>query len=344
MVDFAGWLLPIQYETGINSEHLAVRKGGGLFDVSHMASIVISGPQSAKFLDYITCNSVKPLLQGKAQYSAMLNPAGGVIDDLILTRFAEDDFVMVDNAANAAGDLEWITKHAEDFEVSVRNVRDSCGLLALQGPLAKEIVQGVFPEAAALSYMSAKKGQFNGREITIWRSGYTGEDGFEFQVAKEDASELWRLLLKIGAGRVIPCGLGARDTLRLEAAFPLHGHEITPYISPIEGGISWIVKLDKGDFIGRDAVQRHKASPPRSLVGLKLDVGPIARAGATVSFNDDQVGVVTSGTKTASFPFPIAMALVSAGVVKVGDRVDVMIRDKVSKAEVVKLPFYKRSL
>jgi aminomethyltransferase len=344
IVDFAGWQLPIQYGTGINVEHLAVRSKAGLFDVSHMGEIVVNGARAAEFLDYVTCNHVAPIAIGKAQYTAFINPAGGVIDDLIITRLAADRFLLGVNASNTKTDFDWLREHSGRFNVNVHDASLEYGLLAIQGPLAANILGGVFPEVSSLKAMTAVQTKFSGKDAVISRTGYTGEDGFEIFVNWPDTPKLWAMLLEKGGADILPCGLGARDTLRLEAAFPLHGHEIGPSISPIEGGVSWIVKLSKGDFIGRGVLEKHKAAPLRMLVGLKLGAGPIARAECAVMAGGSAAGVVTSGTKTATLPYPIAMALVRAGSMKVGDMVQVMIRDRAVDAEVIALPFYKRSV
>lgn len=342
IVDFAGWQLPIQYGTGINVEHLAVRSKAGLFDVSHMGELVVSGARAAEFLDYVTCNHVAPIAVGKAQYTAFLNPSGGVIDDLIITRLAADRFLLGVNASNTKTDFDWLKEHSARFNVNVHDASLEYGLLAIQGPQALPILQDVFPVAASLKPMTAVATTYLGKEAIISRTGYTGEDGFEIFVNWPDTPRLWGMLLEKGGENIIPSGLGARDTLRLEAAFPLHGHEISPTISPIEGGISWIVKLNKGDFIGRAVLEKHKLSPPRTLVGLMFGAGPIARAECQVVVDGKSVGIVTSGTKTASLPYPIALALVQSGAIKIGDNVQAMVRDRAAQAEVISLPFYKR--
>jgi aminomethyltransferase len=346
LVDFAGWEMPVQY-TGIVHEHQAVRERVGLFDVSHMGEIWVVGAQAEMALEYLTCNRVGALYDGKAQYSAILNECGGVVDDIIIYRFSSERYLICVNASNTERDYEWLVEHNPTTAV-ITNASDDFGQVALQGPRAIDLLAPLLRDvdiSAIKSFHFVETELLNTRVI-IARTGYTGEDGVEIFIKSERTADLWRLLLEHGEPLgIIPCGLGARDSLRLEAALPLHGHELSPEVSALQSGLGWIVKLDKGGFIGRDSLsQELSAGVSRKLVGLAL-LGPgVSRQGDRVVLPDGQeIGVVTSGTKTPTVKPAIAMAVVDSLYSAVGQSLNCLVRGREVLAEVVSLPFYKRS-
>jgi glycine cleavage system T protein (aminomethyltransferase) len=340
MVDFGGWEMPQQY-TSIRDEHFAVRKVAGLFDVSHMGRFRITGGSTAEFVQRVVTNDVSHLTDGQAQYNLMCNDAGGIVDDLVVYR-SDEGFMAVVNASNREKDLEWMRSHAPQ-DVTVEDRTFELGLVAFQGPLAQRLLPSEGLDG--IPYFGFRAGEVAGVNAIISRTGYTGEDGFEIMVKSERAGQVWDALLEQGrASGVLPAGLGARDATRLEAALRLWGNDMDETVNPYEAGLGWTVKLGKGDFIGRDALQQVKAEGPRrTLVGLKLQPGDIARHGAAVSVDGKRAGVVTSGTHSFFLGYPIALAMVEARSLQVGDRVVVDVRGREAPAEVVKLPFYRGS-
>lgn len=345
MVEFAGWEMPVQY-SGVVAEHVAVRTKVGLFDVSHMGEIWVRGAEAEKALEYLTCNKVASLYDGKAQYSALLNERGGVIDDVIVYRCSAEEFLVCVNASNADRDFAWMVAQ-NPTSASITNASDEFGQIAVQGPLAEKLLASLLPE---ISLNTVKPFHFVrcellGGHVIIARTGYTGEDGFEIFVEARRAAELWRALLEAGEGLgVLPCGLGARDSLRLEAALPLHGHELSEEITALESGLGWIVKLDKGDFIGRAALAAQKeAGVPRKLVGFVLDQPGIARGGDLVSVGSQRIGEVTSGTKTPTVNVALGMALVESTHAAVDTAITLVVRGRDIAGHIVKLPFYRRA-
>jgi glycine cleavage system T protein (aminomethyltransferase) len=340
MVDFGGWEMPQQY-TSIRDEHFAVRKVAGLFDVSHMGRFRITGGSTAEFVQRVVTNDVSHLTDGQAQYNLMCNDAGGIVDDLVVYR-SDEGFMAVVNASNREKDLEWMRSHAPQ-DVTVEDRTFELGLVAFQGPLAQRLLPSEGLDG--IPYFGFRAGEVAGVNAIISRTGYTGEDGFEIMVTSERAGQVWDALLEQGrASGVLPAGLGARDATRLEAALRLWGNDMDETVNPYEAGLGWTVKLGKGDFIGRDALQQVKAEGPRrTLVGLKLQPGDIARHGAAVSVDGKRAGVVTSGTHSFFLGYPIALAMVEARSLQVGDRVVVDVRGREAPAEVVKLPFYRGS-
>ena len=340
MVDFGGWEMPQQYSS-IRDEHFAVRKVAALFDVSHMGRFRVAGDSSLSFLQNLVTNDLAPLVHGQAQYNLMLNDKGGIIDDLVVYRGSEGFFVVV-NASNRETDLQWFQGHAPaDVEIEDRTI--ALGLIAFQGPHAQEWLpcEGL----DAIPYFGFGHGDVAGIHALISRTGYTGEDGFELFINSDRIGEVWDAILAHGkeAG-VLPAGLGARDAARLEAALRLWGNDMDESVNPYEAGLGWTVKLEKGDFIGRDALRKVKTEGPRrKLVGLKLDPGSIARHGAAVTAESKKVGVITSGTHSFFLGYPIALAMVEAASLRVGDTVGVEVRGREAPAEVVKLPFYRGS-
>ena len=344
LVDFAGWEMPVSY-SGILAEHLAVRRSAGLFDVSHMGEIQIEGAGAEAFVDSLTPNRVRGLSPGRAQYSALLTEEGTYVDDLLVYRLGEETILLVVNASNTAKDLAWIQARATGG-VAVNDVSDATALLALQGPRSAEILAGV-TEADLGKLLSFRlvSTTVAGAPGVVSRTGYTGEDGFEIFVAAEDAERVWNTLLDAGRERgLLPVGLGARDSLRLEAGLCLYGHEIDETVTPFEVGLDWVVKLEDRDFVGRDALLRQRAAGvPRRLVGLELAGRRIGRAGATVWSGDGVIGRVTSGTWSPYLEQSIAMALVGAGHSVAGEPVEVEVREaKKERAAVRGLPFYRR--
>jgi glycine cleavage system T protein (aminomethyltransferase) len=342
MVDFGGWDMPQQY-TSIRDEHLAVRKVAGLFDVSHMGRFRVAGDSCVDFIQRLVTNDVAPLVDGQAQYNLMCNEAGGVVDDLVVYRGSEGVFVVV-NASNREKDLDWLRSHApSDVEIEDRTFE--LGLIAFQGPRAQELLPCEGVDLDAIPYFGFGHGDVAGIHALISRTGYTGEDGFELFISSDRVGAAWDGILEHGrAAGVLPAGLGARDATRLEAALRLWGNDMDETVNAYEAGLGWTVKLGKGDFIGRDALQKVKADGPRrTLVGLKLQPGDIARHGAAVAAGGKQVGVITSGTHSFFLGYPIALAMVEARSLQVGDSAVVEVRGREARADVVKLPFYRGS-
>ncbi len=346
LVEFAGWEMPVQYE-GVIEEHRAVRTAAGLFDVSHMGEIRVRGTGAEALLQRLTPNDVAKLAPGRAHYSGFLTERGTYVDDLLIYRLAADDFLVVVNASNAAKDFDWIASRAGSSGAEVTDESDRYALIALQGPKAVEILAPLAsPGAIELRYYGFLQGEVAGRPALISRTGYTGEDGFELYVDSGDAAEIWRRLLEDGAPAGLkPAGLGARDTLRLDAAMALYGHEIDDTTTPLEAGLGWVVKLDKGDFLGRDvlAAQKEKGLD-RKLVGFEVRERGIARQGHAVVSQEDggKVGAVTSGTWSPTFEKALGMAYVPADLSAPGTPLSLDVRGKRLAAEVVALPFYRR--
>jgi aminomethyltransferase len=340
LVDFAGWEMPVQY-TGVIEEHRAVRTAAGLFDVSHMGEVRVKGSGAESLLQRLTPNDVSKLAPGRAHYSGLLTERGTYVDDVLVYRLGADDFLVVVNASNAGRDYEWIASRA-DGGVEVTDESDRYALLALQGPRAVEILEPLAtPGATALRYYGFLQGEVAGVPALISRTGYTGEDGFELYLAPEDAPAVWRRLLEAGAQ---PAGLGARDTLRLEAAMALYGHEIDESTTPFEAGLGWVVKLDKGDFLGRGALAAQREQGiPRKLVGFEVQGRGIARQGHGVLSEGETVGAVTSGTWSPTFEKALGMAYVPQSLAAPGTSLTLDVRGKPVSAVVADLPFYRRS-
>ena len=344
MVPFAGWHMPVQY-SGVMDEHRAVRAAAGLFDVSHMGEVRISGPGSEAFLQGLTPNDVSKLKRLRAHYSALLTPQGTYIDDLLIYRFEEDEFLVIPNAANVRSDYEWIASHAPEG-VAVENLSDRYALLALQGPAASAILQPLTGTTLdKIRYYSFRQGKVAGAPTIISRTGYTGEDGFELYVAPEDAEGVWEALLEAGRpSGLVPAGLGARDTLRLEAAMALYGHELDDDTTPWEAGLGWTVKMEAGDFVGRDALEAaRQAGPRKRLVGFEVTGRGIAREGGEILLGEESIGRVTSGTFSPTLERALGLAYVVPAHAEVGTEFEIEVRGRRLPARVVKLPFYKRA-
>ena len=340
MVDFGGWDLPQQY-TSIRDEHLAVRKVAGLFDVSHMGRFRVTGGGSFDFLQAVVTNDLGRIERGMAQYNLLCKDDGGVVDDLIVY-WGDEGFFVVVNASNREKDLAWMREHAP-AGVTIEDRTFELALLAFQGPRAEELMPS--SGLADIPYFGFRTGEVAGVAGMISRTGYTGEDGFEIFVAADRVGQVWDAILEKGRPEgVLPAGLGARDAARLEAALRLYGNDMDEAVNPYEAGLGWAVKLDKGDFVGREALAKvHQAGPRRTLIGIKTQPGDIPRHGAAVKGEAGRNGVVTSGTHSFFLGHPIALAMVEVPSFRVGDKVAVEVRGREAQAEVVKLPFYRGS-
>ncbi|MHC1692831.1 MAG: glycine cleavage system aminomethyltransferase GcvT [Sphaerochaetaceae bacterium] len=352
MTDFGGWELPVNFKDGILAEHRAVREAAGLFDISHMGECMVSGPQSTAYLDYLVTNSVASMVDGQLIYTLMCYPSGTVVDDLIIYRLDEQSYWVVMNASNVEKDLAWITREnpwaASGKAIPpVVDFSASTAQLALQGPKAEEILVKVCPRAAGLTFFTfLSDTKIAGETCMVSRNGYTGEDGFEIYCPADKAVKLWRLLLETGKDQpLVPCGLGARDTLRLEAKLPLYGHELSDTITPLEANLSSFVKLDKADFCGKAALARQDAEGiPRSLRGIRMVESAVPRNGYPVWLADRQIGYVTSGTKSPTLDIFCGYVLIERNCgLKIGDTLEVEIHGKRKRAVLVKTPFYKRT-
>jgi aminomethyltransferase len=342
MVPFAGYEMPVHYPTGITAEHNAVRTACGLFDVSHMGEFVIRGDQAVAFVDYVTSNEVKALEVGQAHYSTILNNRGTIEDDCLVYR-AADSVMLVVNASNRAKDLARISLNVDDFNAKIDDISDSFALLALQGPRAESVLQRLTEvQLSSISYYRfAVSRVADIPDVIVSRTGYTGEDGFELYFDAENAESMWRALL--ARGDVTPCGLGARDTLRLEAGMALYGSDIDDTVTPFEANLAWLVKLDKGEFVGRDALERQKeAGIPQKLVGFTADGRAIPRHGYSVILDGSPVGQVRSGTMSPTLGKPIGTTYLPSERAKEGTRFEFDLRGRRAAATVVKMPFYKR--
>lgn len=341
LVPFAGYLMPVQYPSGITAEHNAVRRQAGLFDVSHMGEFIVRGPGAVDFVNYVTTNDVAALAIGQAHYSTILNDAGTIEDDCLVYR-SEDRIMMVVNASNAVKDFAHISGPLENFDATLEDVSDETALLALQGPRAAEILQRfTSADLSAVKYYHFTFGTVAGIDgILISRTGYTGEDGFELYFPNENAARVWNSLLE--SGDVVPAGLGARDTLRLEMGMALYGNDIDDTVTPLEANLQWLVKLKKGEFVGRDALAKQKEQGiGRKLIGFTTRERSFPRHGYPVFVNGERSGDVKSGTMSPSLNIPIGTAYVPAASANPGTEFEIEIRGKRIPAVVEKMPFYK---
>jgi aminomethyltransferase len=339
IVPFAGYEMPVQYAQGITAEHNAVRERCGLFDVSHMGEFIIRGSRAVEFVNYVTTNDVSALAVGQVHYSTILNERGTIEDDCLVYRFA-DRVMMVVNASNVAKDYAHVTRYSDRFGVTVEDVSDDTGLLALQGPLAAKILQPLTStDLSKIGYYHFAEGSVAGMPMIISRTGYTGEDGFELYHDVQYSERLWDALM--AAGDVTPAGLGARDTLRLEMGMALYGNDIDDTVTPLEANLAWLVKLKKGEFVGSDALNAQKASGvAKKLIGFTLGDRNIARHGYPVFANGEASGLVCSGTMSPSLGTPIGTCYLPASLAKEGTTFEIEIRGKRVPATVVKPPFY----
>ena len=339
---FGGFDMPIQY-SNIVEEHNAVRQACGIFDVSHMGEVLVTGPESEKFVNYIFTNDITDAPNGKIYYGMMLHPTGGVVDDLLVYKMADKRFFLVINAGNIDKDIAWIMEHAKKFDVTVEHQSDIYGEVAVQGPDTEAIVEEVLGiPCADMVFYTCKEVEYNGETIIISRTGYTGEDGFELYGSHAFTNEVWDKLL--ASGKVKPCGLGCRDTLRFEVGLPLYGDELTDEITPLEAGLGIFVKLDKEDFIGKEAIAAQKAEGlKRKIVGIELKDKAIPRHGYDVEADGKVIGQVTTGYNSISTGKSVCMALIDAEYAKLGTEVAVRIRKKVFPGEVTKKRFYEKN-
>ncbi len=343
LIDFGGWEMPVQY-AGILEEHRAVRERAGVFDVSHMGELEVRGRGALDALQTLTPNDVLRLADGRCHYSAFLTDEGTFVDDLLVYRRAEEDFLVVVNASNTPKDFEWATTRARG-EASVENRSDDYALLAVQGPLAGDLLARVAGEDPSdLAYYAFRTIRILGSPVLVSRTGYTGEDGFELYLAPDASEPVMRRLLEVGGAEgVLPCGLGARDTLRLEAKMALYGNDIDDTVTPWEADLGWIVKMDKGDFVGRDALARQKADGvSRKLAGFEMVDRGIARHGYPAKAPHGP-GMVTSGTHSPTLGRPIGLAMLPVADTRPGTEFEAEIRGRAAKARVVPTPFYKRT-
>ena len=341
MSPFGGFIMPIQY-TGIIAEHNAVRQAAGMFDVSHMGEIFISGPDATRFVNHIFSNDISNIPEGKILYGMMLHPEGTVVDDLLVYKeFKPEHYLLVVNAANIAKDYAWIKDHQEGYDVVVDNQSDNWGEIALQGPKAEEFAINTlgFAKCADLEFYTYAELEDEGHRVIVSRTGYTGEDGFEIYTTPDLIVKYWDRLLEAG---VVACGLGCRDTLRFEAGLPLYGHELSDEITPVEAGLTMFCKWKDKDFIGRDAVADQKTNGiRRKIVGIELDDKAIPRGGYAVEVDGRQVGIVTTGYRSISTDRSVCVAMVEKEYTELGTRLDIRIRKKVFAGSVVKKRFYE---
>ena len=348
MVDFGGWDMPVQYPAGTIEEHLRTRTHAGLFDVSHMGEVDVRGNDAIAFVNRLTSNDVRKLVDGQAQYTALTTPKGTVIDDLLVYRLAADHLLLVVNASTTDKDWEWIKSNHNGEAVELNNVSSEYCQLALQGPDAQSILQKLTDLSLAdIKYYHFNTGRVDGVEGIVSRTGYTGEDGFEVYAPANRAEQLWNKILEAGQHGtdtgVLPCGLAARNTLRLEAGLALYGNEIDENTTLLEANLGWICKLDKGDFTGREALARQKEEGvKRKLVGFEVTERGIARDHQDVVVQGQTVGQVTSGSPAPFLKKNIGFAYVPAEYANVGQEIQIDVRGKLVGAQIVKAPFYKR--
>jgi aminomethyltransferase len=346
MTSFAGWQMPLRY-SGETAEHQAVRHAAGLFDLSHMGEIAVRGPDAGAALDYALTGFISAQRPGRARYTMICAPDGGVLDDLVVYRQGEEEFLVIANASNTAVVVSELLARAAGFDAVVADATDDYALIAVQGPAAAEILGGICDlDLGSMKYYTGAFGSVAGCPCWVARTGYTGEDGFEVYCRPSDAVAVWRALLAAGApAGLVPAGLAARDTLRLEAGMPLYGNELGPDITPFDAGLGRVVRFDKpGDFVGRSALSElASASPARRLIGLRIESRRVARHGYPVLASGVECGVVTSGAPSPTLGQPIAMAYLNAGPEARDAVLTVGIRGEAVPATLTDLPFYSRS-
>jgi aminomethyltransferase len=349
MVEFGGWDMPVQYTAGTMTEHLRTRTHAGLFDVSHMGEITVRGADAISFVNRLVSNDVTKLLDGQAQYSALTTLKGTVIDDLLVYRFGENDLLLVVNAGTTEKDWDWIKSQQWDENLALRNASSEYCQIALQGPDAISILQNLTEvPLAEIKYYHFREGEVDGVKSIVSRTGYTGEDGFEVYAAPDKAEQLWNKMLDAGNfgsdEGVLPCGLAARNTLRLEAGMCLYGHEINEETTLLEANLGWITKLNKGEFLGREALAKQKeAGIRRKLVGFEVTDRGIARDDQDIFINGERAGKVTSGSPAPFLKKNIGMGYVPVEFANAGQAIEIDVRGKMVGAQIVPLPFYKRA-
>lgn len=344
MIEFFGWEMPVEF-SGIIDEHLAVRIKAGLFDVSHMGEILISGKEAIDFVQHLTPNDASRLTPDRAQYSALTTPQGTFIDDLLVYCLSTEEYLLVVNAANSEKDYEWILSHKEEFDVRIENKSDDYTQLALQGPKALDILQPLVEfNLEEMKNFRHSKGKIEGEDVLISRTGYTGEDGFEIYTLSNQPDKIWDAILEQGKGSgLIPVGLGARDTLRLEARLMLYGNDIDETTTVLEADLGWLVKFQKGEFLGREALLRQKEEGiKRKLIGFEIVGSGIARSHYPVFIDGEEISEVTSGSYAPYLKKNIGLAYLPIEHTEVGTDIEIGIRERKAKARVVPTPFYKR--
>ncbi|MBL7686345.1 MAG: glycine cleavage system aminomethyltransferase GcvT [Deltaproteobacteria bacterium] len=344
MVPFGGWEMPVSY-SGVLKEHQAVRMKAGLFDVSHMGEILIEGPQALDFLQYITSNDLNRIVDGQCQYNLLMNPQGGVVDDIIIHRLSDQRFFLCVNASNTEKDFNYINALQNDFQVTVRNQSAQYAQLALQGPLAQKILKPFIDfDLSTLKTFYFQETKLKQIPVLIARTGYTGEDGFEIYLPPEAAASVWNDLLHEGNPLgLLPCGLGCRDTLRLEMAYPLYGHELSDSITPLEAKLAWVVRLEKENFLGKEILVRQKQEGlSKKRIGFVMLEPGIAREKYLIFSGGKGIGEVCSGTYSPSLDKSIGCGYVPESFSKIGTKIDIEIRGKMKKAAVVETPFYRK--
>lgn len=346
IIDFAGWEMPVQFE-GIIPEHEAVRKAAGLFDVSHMGEVEIKGPQALEYVNNLITNDVSLIENGQIAYSMMCYPDGGIVDDLLAYRYSADKFLLVINASNIDKDVEWMLLNKGEFDVEIQNISDNVSELAIQGPRAQEILQRLTDaNLSDIKFFYFKDGvMIDGQRCLVSRTGYTGEDGFEIYTSNEAVEKLWDRMLEAGKEFGIkPAGLGARDTLRFEASLPLYGNELSKDINPLEAGFGMFVKLNKERFIGREALLKQKEEGlKRKLIGFEMKERGVPRHGYDVEADGERIGFVTTGYFAPFLQKNIGLALIDIKYSEIGSPIDIVIRNKKVKAEVISKAFYKKN-
>jgi glycine cleavage system T protein (aminomethyltransferase) len=342
IVEFAGWEMPVQY-SGVIEEHLAVRTNCGLFDVSHMGEVEITGEDALAVVQRLITNDVERVVDGQCQYTAICYPDGGVVDDCIVYRFDKKRFFVCVNASNTEKAFKWMRENGKGA-AAIRDVSANYAQLALQGPFSVEVIRPLLSiDPEAIKHFHFAVTPIKGFEAIISRTGYTGEDGFELYFDPRGAVAIWRAIMESGKKYgILPIGLGARDTLRLEMGYPLYGHELSETITPLEAGLKKYVRLDKPDFIGKEALVKQASALTRTLVGIKMSDPGVPRAGYEIEKAGKKAGYVTSGTLSPSLKLGIAMCLVGPGLKEPGTELDCVIRDRKARAVVTKLPFYKK--
>lgn len=346
MVPFTGWDMPIEY-SGLVDEHTAVREAAGLFDVSHMGEVEVKGPQAFDFVQYLVSNDVAKLVDNQILYTHMCYQDGGTVDDLLVYRFDQNFFYLVINASNIEKDVAWMNEVGADFDVTIKNVSDQVAEIAIQGPHAEAILQKIADvDLQTIEFFYCNRQvMVAGFPCLVSRTGYTGEDGFEVYASNDAIATIWDKLLEVGQAEGIkPAGLGCRDTLRFEVALPLYGNELTKDISPLEAGLGFFVKLDAGDFMGRDALLKQKEEGlSKKIIGFEMTENGIPRHGYEVLVKGEVVGQVTTGYYSPSTEKTVGLALVKNGVTEMGSEIEIQIRKKTKKAVVTAKRFYKKS-
>lgn len=345
IIDFAGWALPVQYE-GILAEHEAVRNNAGVFDVSHMGEVIVRGREAGEFVQYLVTNDISVMSDNQVIYAYMCYPDGGIVDDLLVYKYNDSDYLLVINAGNIDKDFQWMKDNVGSYDVEVINISDEVSEIALQGPKAEEILQGLTDtDLSEITFFRFKdKVSISGKECLVSRTGYTGEDGFEIYMKNEDVEYIWDKLLDAGRSRgAKPAGLGCRDTLRFEANMPLYGNELLNDVTPLEAGYGMFVKLNKQSFIGKDALAKQKAEGlKRKIVGFELLGAGIARHGYEVLADGKIIGYVTTGYSSPTLKKTIGLAMVDISYAEPGTEFDIQIRKNAVKAMVISRKFYDK--